>query len=240
MPDDATGTVTGRPAAVGGTGAAGAEARRLPEHRQENRHERAENIRPVRALATALVVAAAVSAAGAGLLAAGLPPAGRGDVAAAQAARWLGRYRYVASVIDLGRRRISAQCYHGWFRLASGRDVRGTLLRLEGRGWVRFMPPRSVRVDGRIGLEPLEALELAGCPSVLAPRLAAYALSHGIPVRAFHASGSLQLALRLRRLILYVSSRADVPLGVSLDGRRSVLRLTPFTRRLARGLRVSE
>lgn len=191
----------------------------------------------MRAAIVAVVVAGAVFAATSGVLAVGLAPPTRGSLAVARAAQTLGRYRYVSSVIYVGGRRVPAECYHGWFEDHRGSYVRGTLLRLGRRDWVRVLRSQRVRADGRFAMSPFDALELAGCSRVLAPRLAAYAESHAIRIRALRGTGDV--ALRLHELTLLVSRRADVPVGIELDGNRSIIRLTPFTPQLARRLRVS-
>lgn len=192
----------------------------------------------MRALAVMAVVVVATLAAAAALLVVALPRPGRGDLAVVQAARVLGRYRYVTSDISLGRRTVDAWCYHGWFRVPGRGVVHGTLVRVGRRGWVRFLPPRGLRAGGGVSLPPLDALELAGCPSELAPRLAAYALSHSVGARTLRLDGRSVLALRVHRLTLLVLRRTGVPVGVELDGRRSAIQLTPFTRRLRVRLEV--
>jgi hypothetical protein len=190
----------------------------------------------VRTVAVAALVAAAVVAGGWTLQALGLPPAARGDVAASSAARWLSRYRLASSSLRLDGRTVRGQCFHGWFDGRGGHDERGTLLVLGDGAAVRDVPRRPLD-SIRLGeLSALNALELAGCTDVLGPRLASYAVANTIRLRSVHFDGRPALALRLRRLTLFISPRTDKPLGAELAGVRSSIRLTQVTRADARTL----
>jgi len=181
----------------------------------------------VRALAIAAALAAAVVLGGFGLERIGLPRAGKGNEAAAKAAEWLLRYRLTSSSFDAGGRVLRGHCLHGWFDGPNGRDEHGTELVLGG-----------LTADGRNGLAvaargpTLAVLELAGCPDVLGPKVASYAIA-GTVSRALVGN---VLALGLGRMRLLVAAHSDRPLGVALGDVRSTLRLTPMTPALARRL----
>jgi hypothetical protein len=183
----------------------------------------------VRTAAIAGLVAASIVAAGWGLQSAGLPRAARGNVAAARAAEWLMRFRLTSSSVRIGGRVQHARCYHGWFDGRHGRDQQGTLLEFNNGHAVRDVRPP-------LPATALSALELAGCTDVLGPRVASYAMANTVLVRRTQVSDHPALAIRLRRLTVFVAPRTDRPLGVQLGGLRSKIRLTRMTASLARQL----
>lgn len=152
-------------------------------------------------VAVALAVAGGFLAAGWSVQAAGLPPAAHADRVAADTAAWFLRYRLVRSTFRLDGRRESGLCLRGWFPRRDGLLARGTLLQL-GSGLRIVDNGGPLRLSGAAGPErtgvPLLQLELAGCPAILGPRIAAAAQA-GVHLRferAF-AAGGPALALRL-------------------------------------------
>jgi hypothetical protein len=190
----------------------------------------------VRTAGVAAVVAAAVLAAGFGLLGGALRAAPSGAVAVIHAVRWLDRYRYVASDLHLDGRVLHGRCYHGWFEGRRERLQRGTLLLLSNGRSIRVLHANRMLQDGTHWTNrPLVTLELAGCTRVLAPRLVTLAINaDAVRQSATTYGGRPAVALRFQRLTLLVAPHTDRPLGLTLDGWSSNIRLTPLTPGTAR------
>ena len=207
-----------------------------------------------------LAVGGATLAAGWSVEAAGLPPAAHADRIAADAAAWFLRHRLASSSFKLQGRWEHGLCLRGWFTRPDGTRTHGTLLRT--REGLRILGDGGpLKIGGvarpeRPGL-PLLQLELAGCPAILGPRIAAAAqtAAHLHVARAF-AAGGPALALRLPpqhrdRLTLYVRPQTFRPLmvtasvgGVAGVARIRLLRLTPrqlrlLTAQAGKGLQAS-
>jgi hypothetical protein len=182
----------------------------------------------MRVVGLAALVAAGVAASGFAIQWAALPDAGKGDVVAARAVVWLGRYRETASRLVVDGRTLRGLCYHGWIR---GR--RGTFLRLSDGASVSDLPPHTLRFRGGRPTRPIALLDAAGCTKVLADRLATFAEFHG-HTRARHATidGAGAWAVDFPHLTLYVDRANGRPLGVTsfdIRGRFRFVRITPRT-----------
>jgi|SRR5689334_6396907 hypothetical protein len=170
----------------------------------------------LRAVALAALVAAGVGAGGFGIQWLALPRAATGDVVAARASKWLGRYREVSSVMVVGRQRVDATCFHGWIDGPRGRDRRGTLLLFTDGASIRDIPPHTLIVRGRLPRRPVALLQAAGCTVVLGNRLAELAqFDGGVRADPVHVAGDAALAVHFPRLTLYVDRHSDLPIGVS-------------------------
>jgi hypothetical protein len=98
-----------------------------------------------------------------------------------------------------------------------------------------------VRAQGLARLLPLASLELAGCTQILGDQIAALAeFDDHVELARTRVFGRPALALRFQRLTLLVSRTTDRPLGVSLAGALSSIRLSPVTARLARAFASRE
>jgi hypothetical protein len=183
----------------------------------------------VRTVAIAGLVAAAIVGAGFGLQSVGLPQAARGNEAAVRAATWFMRFRLTSSSVRVDGHVLHARCYHGWFDGGHGRDQQGTLLEFRRQLAVRDLRRHPSAVS-------LSALELAGCTDVLGPRVASYAIGNTVPLLHTQVSDRPALAIRLRRLTVFVAPGTDRPLGIQLGRLRSTIRLTRMTASLARQL----
>ncbi len=195
----------------------------------------------MRTAAVAALIAVAVAATGFGLQAAGLRRTPQANVVAARAATWMLRYRFATSTLHLGARVVHGRCFYGWFEGRYERPALGTILVLDNGASVRVIESSTLLSQGPRMLLPFSALELAGCTQVLGPRIAALAQfdSH---VRLDRTSilGRPAFALRFRQLTLLVSAETDRPLGVTLGGAVSSIRLSPVTPHVARALENTE
>jgi hypothetical protein len=182
----------------------------------------------VRVVGVAVVIAVGVAAGGFALQRLGLPRAGRGDVVAARATVWLGRYREASSTLLIGGRRVHATCVHGWIDGLRGRDTRGTLLRLATGGTIRDLPPHTLVIRGMPVRRPVALLQAAGCTKVLADRLATLAqFDGGIRATRIDLDGVRALVVRFPRLTLYVDRGTGRPIGVTNPWLRGTFRLIP-------------
>jgi hypothetical protein len=198
-------------------------------------------IRPVRTAAVAALIALSVAAMGFGLQAAGLRRTPQANVVAARAATWMLRYRFATSTLRLGGRLVHGQCFHGWIEGRRERPTRGTILVLDDGASVRAIDPNTLLSLGPRRLLPVSALELAGCTQVLGTRIAALAQfdSH-VHLRRTSILGQPVFALHFQRLTLFVSAKTDRPLGVTLGGVASTIRLSPITPVAAHALGQTE
>jgi hypothetical protein len=194
-------------------------------------------VRP--ALVTVLVAVAFGSAVlGAGWVAqsAALPAAARTDLIAAAASTWFSRYRLVVSRFRIGSGRpVRATCLQGWFAAPDGTRAPGTLLRF-GRTSILAVDGRTTQSPwaphtARSGLGTVR-LALAGCPRILARRIAALIQSGPrLAVERTVLSGRPVLALRLPspelRLRVYLAPLTYRPIAVSTsdDGLTGVSRI---------------
>jgi hypothetical protein len=181
----------------------------------------------VRTVAIAGLVAAAIVGAGWGLQSVGLPQAARGNEAAVRAAVWFTRFRLTSSSVRIEGHVLHARCYHGWFDGGHGRDQQGTLLEFRNQLAVRDLRRHPSAMS-------LSALELAGCTDVVGPRVASYAIANTVSLLHTQVSDRPALAIRLRRLTVFVAPGTDRPLGIQLGRLRSTIRLTQMTASLAR------
>jgi hypothetical protein len=183
----------------------------------------------VRAVGVAAAIAVSVVAGGFGLQWIGLPRAGRGDVVAARATVWLGRYREASSNLLIGGRRVHATCVRGWIDDVRGRDRRGTLLRLADGGTIRDFPPHTMVIRGMQTRRPVALLQAAGCTKVLADRLAGLAqFVGGVKAVRVDLDGVRAYAVRFPRLTLYVARNSDRPIGVTNPWLHGMFRLIPM------------
>jgi hypothetical protein len=202
----------------------------------------------VRSALVTLLVAAAVAvsvlASGWAAQVAALPTPERADLIAAHAASWLSRYRFVESAFSVGGAPAShAQCLEGWFPagrrgtehgmlLHFGRDA--TVVALEGHRLEELGVPGGERPQLAV-----VQLELAGCPRLLARRIAA-ALNSRPGVRIERASVADRPAIAIRvpvkrgRMVVWVTPRTYRPIALSLTlsrftghSRIHLTRLTP-------------
>lgn len=204
-------------------------------------------------LLAALVMGAMAFGAGWAVQAGVLPAPQRTAVIAARAAAWLDRYRLVDSTFSVGAGSpVHATCVQTWFPTATGGSNRGTVLRLGSGSTVITVLRHQLDVLDKRHREPLgltlAQLELAGCPRVLADTIAGAAESLGrLSVSSTREMGRHVVILHIltppRRLLVYLASRTDEPIGLSItDGRwhgHSVIRLARVTPALlsTRGLR---
>ena len=184
--------------------------------------------RALRTLLPAALLVAVVGAAAWGLQAATLPRPTRGQLLAADAARWLTLYRRSAGVERLdGRRALRSTCIQGWFPpYGTGQLEHGAALEL-GDG------ERVLAVEHHLGVlgppptpeprfAPLVELELAGCPHVLAMRIDAVLAAHrGVGVWRTSVLArpvvALRLHTRLSEILLYVAPRTREPIAVRVN-----------------------
>lgn len=183
----------------------------------------------VRVVGVAVVIAVGVAAVGFAVQWLGLPRAGRGDVVAAHATVWLGRYREASSNLLIGGRRVHATCVHGWIDTLRGLDRRGTLLRLATGGTIRDFPPHTLIIRGMSIRRPVALLQAAGCTRVLGDRLATLAqFDGGVKAIRVHLDGVRAYAVRFPRLTLYVDRSTGRPIGVTNPWLRGTFRLIPL------------
>jgi len=195
----------------------------------------------VRTAAVAALIAFSVAATGFGLQAAGLRRTPHANLVAARAATVLLRYRFATSTLRLGDRVVHGRCFHGWIEGHDERPARGTILVLDNGASVRTIDPNTLIAQGPRRLLPVSALELAGCTQVLGDRIATLAQFDGhVRLRRTSLLGRPALALHFQRLTLLVSAKTDRPLGVTLGGVASTIRLSPLTPLAAQALRQSE
>lgn len=151
------------------------------------------------------------------------------------------RYRFATSTLHLGDRMVHGRCFHGWFEGRHDRPARGTILILDNGASVRAIDPDTLLSQGPRTLLPSSALELAGCTQVLGSRIADLAqFDNHVRLARTSIFGQPALALRFRRLTLIVSAKTDRPLGVTLGGVASSIRLSAITPAAARALGGSE
>jgi hypothetical protein len=195
----------------------------------------------MRTAAVAALITVAVAATGFSLQAAGLRRTPEANLVAARAATLMLGYRFATSTLRVGTRTVHGRCFHGWFEGRHEQPARGTILVLDNGGAVRAIDPRLLLWHGLGRLLPLPTLELAGCTKILGTRIAALA-QFAPHVRLARTSllGRPILALRFRRLTLLVSPKTDRPVGVTLDGATSSIRLAPVTPHVARALESTE
>jgi hypothetical protein len=202
-------------------------------------------------VAVACLVAGGAAAAGWGLQATVLPPPTKGARVAARTVAWLLRYRLVESRIRLdGAHPVAAQCLEDWVPAPHhGGNERATELALQD-GVRLVLTQEGLRIRAGLHAEPrtlpLVQLELAGCPRILAPRLAAILQTKHVRVERAFAAGRPALAIHVptqrTALVLYVTPRTFKPFAVGLETRRytgqSRIRLTRLTPALLRSLRA--
>lgn len=178
---------------------------------------------------------------GFGLQAAGLRRTPQANVVAARAATWMLRYRFATSTLRLGGRIVHGRCFHGWIEGRHEHPARGTILVLDNGASVRAIDPSTLLSQGPRRLLPISALELAGCTQVLGNRIAALAqFDNHVRLRRTSLLGQPVFALHFRRLTLLVSAKTDRPLGVTLGGVASTIRLSAITPLAAHALGQSE
>lgn len=178
---------------------------------------------------------------GFGLQAAGLRRTPQANVLAARAATVLLRYRFATSTLRLGHRLVHGRCLHGWIEGRHEHRARGTILVLDDGASVRALDPSTLLSRGPRRLVPDSALVLAGCTQILGDRIASLAQFDGhIRLGRTTLLGQPALALHFQRLTLLVSAKTDRPLGVTLGGVASTIRLAPVTPLAAQALRQSE
>jgi hypothetical protein len=130
---------------------------------------------------------------------------------------------------------------HGWIEGRYERPARGTILVLDNGASVRTIDPNTLLSQGPRRLLPVSALELAGCTQVLGDRIATLAQFDGnVHLRRTSLLGQPALAVHFQRLTLLVSPKTDRPLGVTLAGAASTIRLSPLTPLAALVLRQGE
>jgi hypothetical protein len=199
---------------------------------EDSRARQLPTLGAVRVVGVAAVIAVGVVAGGFVLQWLGLPRAGRGDVVAARATVWLGRYRETSGNLLIGNRRLHATCVRGWIVDLSGRNRRGTLLRLATGGTIRDFPPHTLIVRGIPIRRPIALLQAAGCTKVLADRLATLSqFDGGVKATRIDMDGVPALVVRFPRLTLYVDRITGKPIGVTNPWLRGKFRLIPIRRR---------
>ena len=185
----------------------------------------------LRAVGLAALVVVGIGAAGFVVQWIGLPRPGSGDVVAARASRWLGRYREVSSEMLVGRQRVGATCFHGWIDGPRGLDRRGTLLRFADGATIRDIPPHTLVIHGLLPRRPVALLQAAGCTAVLGRRLGQLAqFDGGVRADPVRLAGDPAFAVHFPRLTLYVDRRTDRPVAVSNPWSRGRFRLVPVPR----------
>ena len=178
---------------------------------------------------------------GFGLQAAGLRRTPQANVVAARPAAWMLRYRFATSTLHIGDRLVRGWCFHGWIEGRHERPARGTILVLDNGASVRAIDPSTLLAQGPRRLLPISALELAGCTQVLGNRIAALAqFDNHVHLHRTSILGQPVFALRFQRLTLLVSAKTDRPLGVTLGGVASTIRLSAITPFAAHALGQSE
>jgi hypothetical protein len=171
-------------------------------------------------VAVGLAGAAAVTTSGWALQAGALPPPTPAAHVAADATAWLHEHRLVVDVFHVDHRRSRGACVRGWFGLAHGRKVQGSLLSMEGGSIVRASTGRHMRISivrGRPSrFLPARLAAIVGCSGELGAVIDAAAQGGGDleVARAFAANRpaiALKLADKHRRLTLYLSPRTYQP-----------------------------
>ena len=186
----------------------------------------------MRTAGVAALTALVVAGTGFSLQAAGLRRTPQANVVAARAATLLLRYRFVTSTLSVGARTLHGRCFHGWFESRNERFERGTILVLGNGASVQSIDSQP-RSEGLTSLLALPALELAGCTRILGDRIARLAqFDDHVRLASTEVFGKPALAIRFRTLTLLVSPKTDRPLGVSVAGALSSIRLSPLTPRL--------
>lgn len=184
----------------------------------------------MRVVGVAALVAAGVAASGFAIQWAALPSAGKGDVVAARASLWLGRYRETASVLEIDGRRLHGVCYHGWIVGRRDRKHRGTLLRLSDGVVVRALPPHTLLFTGIEPKRPVALLYAAGCTKLLSDHLATLAEFSGHRrARRAVLAGVPVYAVDFPHLTLYVDRTSGKPVGLNafdIKGRFRFVRVT--------------
>lgn len=182
-----------------------------------------------------------------------LPQPQPSALVAARAAQWLYRYRLAVSTFSIGTGRpVHATCVQTWFPTSAGGSDRGTVLRMGGGSSVIRVLPHDLDVFGRSrgqrALLTRAQLALAGCPRLLAAKIAAAAQSAGgVSVSLGRAMGQGPLLLRVPMgnrllLIVHLAEHTGKPIGLSFTDRRlyghSVISLERVTQHLlsTRGL----
>jgi hypothetical protein len=195
----------------------------------------------VRTAAVAALITFSVAAMGFGLQVAGLRRSPQANIVAARAATLMLRYGFATSTLRLGDRVVHGRCVHGWIEGRYERPAHGTILVLDNGASVRTIDPNTLLSQGPRRLLPVSALELAGCTQVLGDRIAALAQFDGdVHLRRTSLLGRPALAVHFQRLTLLVSPKTDRPLGVTLAGAASTIRLSPLTPLAAQVLRQGE
>jgi hypothetical protein len=195
----------------------------------------------VRTAAVAALIAFSVAAVGFGLQAAGLRRTPQANAVAARAATWMLRYRFVTSTLRLGERIVHGQCFHGRIEGRHERPVHGTILVFDDGASVRVIDPNTLLSQGPRRLLPASALELAGCTQVLGNRIAALAqFDNHVRLQRTSIFGRPVFALHFQRLTLLVSTKTNRPLGVTLGGIASTIRLSAITPLASQALEQSE
>lgn len=203
----------------------------------------------MRVVGVAALVAAGVAASGFAIQWAALPDAGQGDVVAARASLWLGRYRETASVLEVDGGRLRGVCYHGWIVGRRDRKHRGTLLRLSDGVTLRALPPHTLLFSGTglfngTGLfsgtgpkRPVALLYAAGCTKLLSDHLATLAEFSGHRrARRAVLAGVPVYAVDFPHLTLYVDRTSGKPIGVNAFDIKGRFRFVRVTRTAGRTL----
>lgn len=195
----------------------------------------------MRTAAVAGLIALVVAATGFSLQAAGLRRTPQANAVAARAATLLLRYRFATSTVHIGRRTVHGRCFHGWFDGLNDRPARGTILILDNGGTVRAADSHPLRAQGWARLLPMPTLELAGCTQVLGDQIAALAqFDDHIGLARTAVFGRPALAVHFARLTLLVAPKTDRPVGVSVAGALSSIKIAPLPEPHARALETRE
>lgn len=175
----------------------------------------------------ALLVAAAVAAAGYGWQKVTLRAPSASDLAAARIEFALLHYRYVRSTVHVtGEPTRTAECLEGWEPGANGRPAGqgarvlfsdGERVILGDRRVARLTKPKHPT-----SLAPVAEVELAGCTRLLSNHIAAKLVSHVRPqavATTFDGKPVLSVHVRTRRgrFDLYVDRTSLVPVGVRVE-----------------------
>jgi hypothetical protein len=176
-----------------------------------------------------LLIGGAVTASAWALEASTLPAPEPGDLAALNATTRLEQYRYVQSSLRAnGTSVLQARCLTGWF------PRRGELLRLGPSTTIADLGGHRLDVDGRLTVDPVAYLLLAGCPTVLG-RTVDRLLQAGARTKVARTwftrpAISVRIADRTGFLTLYLIPKRDNLLGVKVVGPRveGLSRITPL------------